>query len=42
MNDIKFAYDKLESVKFGFNIIDMFSQVLLNLYFLDRHPNQEI
>ena len=32
MNKIKFTYDKLESIKFGFNIFDMFSQVLLNLF----------
>ena len=32
MNNIKFTYDKLESVKFGFSIFDMFSEALLNLF----------
>ena len=27
MNNIKFTYDKLESVKFGFSIFHLFSQV---------------
>ena len=32
MNKIKFTYDKLDSIEFGFSIFDMFSQVLLNLF----------
>ena len=43
MNNIKFTYDKLESVKFGFNIFGVFSQVLSNLFtFLINTTNQEI
>ena len=43
MNNIKFTCDKLESVKFGFNIFHMFSQVLLNLFtFLINTTNQEV
>ena len=30
MNNTKFTYDRLESVKFGFRIFYMFSQVLIN------------
>ena len=32
MNNIKFTYDKLESVKFGFSMFDIFSQFLSNLF----------
>ena len=43
MNNIKFTYDKLESVKFGFNIFDMLSLFLSNLFtFLINTTNQEI
>ena len=43
MNNIKFTYDKLESIKFGFSIIDIFSQVLLNLFtFLVNTTNKKV
>ena len=43
MNNNKFTYDKLESVKFEFSIFDIFSQVLSNLFtFLMNTTNQEI
>ena len=43
MNNVKFTYDKLQSVKFGFSIFDMFNQVLLNLFtFLINTTNQEV
>ena len=41
INKIKFTYEKLETVKFGFSILDMFNQVLLNLFtFLINATNQ--
>ena len=43
MNKIKFTYDKFKTVKFGFSIFDIFSQVLSNLFtFLINTTNQEI
>ena len=43
MNNIIFTYDKLESINFGFSIIDIFSQVLLNLFtLLVNTTNQEV
>ena len=32
MNNIKFTYDKLESVKYGFCMFDIFSQFFSNLF----------
>ena len=32
MNNIKIKYDRLESVKFGFSMFDIFSQFLSNLF----------
>ena len=43
MNDIEFTYDILESIKFGFSMFDIFSQVLLNLFtFFIHTTNQEV
>ena len=43
VNRIKCTYDKLETVKLGFSILDMFSQVLSNVFtFFINTTNQEI
>ena len=44
INNIKFRYDKLKSVKFGFRIFDLitFSQVYGNFTFLIYSINEEI
>ena len=41
MNKIKFTYEKLESVKFGFSLFDMFGQVLLNLFTLLKNTTNQ-